>query len=228
MLKVGGIVVDRPAGWPTLVTSPGCQAGLFSPPSFSSFLGTFAHCTLWARQNTLSGGHAYCFEAYLPWGVATVAGLMVFNEWLCGGVRGGIQPFVICWFVTHLPHLLPDRLAFFPHPLHPGLHKRNMCKAVQLNPSSPLYYPLKIKDVLRNLSFLKISGCLLKKKKNLLGEPLISAEQLNTMRNTPARQTRYCLSFCNLQIVWFCKLGNICNRANGAHFQSIVWLAFSL
>lgn len=49
LLKVGETVVDRPAGWPTLVTSPSCQADLSSPPPFSSFFGAFAHYALWAR-----------------------------------------------------------------------------------------------------------------------------------------------------------------------------------
>lgn len=63
--------------------------------------------------------------------------------------------------------------------------------------------------------------------KPLIGEPQISPRLPSTMRKAPARQISSC-PFCNLQIVCFYKLGNFYNQANGVHFHSKVWLAFSL
>lgn len=67
---------EQAAGWPTLVTPPGCQAGL-SSPSFFLLPWNFwyrerwplhiGHCEL---EHSQSGGHAYYCEVYLPWRVA--------------------------------------------------------------------------------------------------------------------------------------------------------------
>lgn len=61
----------------------------------------FAHWVLWAGAPSQEATCAEWSCVYLPLGVAAVAGGFV--AW---GGQWGVQPFVITWFLTHLPHLL--------------------------------------------------------------------------------------------------------------------------
>ena len=130
LLGVSRMSVDRPAGWPASVPSPGCPAGLSGPAS--CFRGAFESdtdglCTwaLWAGAPSQEALFAEWSCVYLPLGVAAVA-----SGFVAWGGQWGVQPFVITWFLTRLPRLLDGGLAAFPHPPSPGLHKRDMCEAV--------------------------------------------------------------------------------------------------
>lgn len=135
--------------------------------------------------------------------------------------------------MTHLPHLLGNRLAFFPHPLSTDCTKGYVwSRTPLLNPSPTLCYCLKMRGVLGSLLSLKYEdgSCFLFLffflKKQFPGEPLISLKLLSTMKNASARQASSCFSFCNLQIVWFCKLDNFCTQGKWCAFskQSVVGL----
>ena len=84
----------------------------------------FAHWALWAGAPSQEATCAEWSCVYLPLGVAAVA-----RGFVAWGGQWGVQPFVITWFLTHLPHLLDGRSAAFPHPPRPGLYKRDMCEA---------------------------------------------------------------------------------------------------
>lgn len=142
----------RLPGWPF-------KSSFLLPPSLGLLNQTkvaFAHWASWARTHSQEGMCAELSCVYLPLGVAAVAG------WLCGLGRaaGRVQLFVISWFMTRLPHLLDNGLAFFPHRVPDctkGTCEAGHCSLTHL----PLCYPLKTRDTLRSPSFLKISGWVL-------------------------------------------------------------------
>ena len=100
---------------------------------------TFAHGPLWAGAPCQEALFAEWSCVYLPLGVAAVA-----SGFVAWGGQWGVQPFVITWFLTHLPHLLDGRLAAFPHTPEPWITQegRVWSRTHSLTHPAPLYYPL--------------------------------------------------------------------------------------